>query len=406
LELFPSAEAVPFAYVFELALRRFAKKPHGTIEMKLLASALGALVALLPTFGQDKNKVPKKDVAPLLSALSDKDPNIRAIAAKLLADFDFSEDSLAVAPLERALGDANPEVRAFAARALGVRRTIAKSAIPQVIAAMDDPVPNVRQELALALSNLGPGDDQTVPIFVKAIGKGLKDEDARVRQNSALALQVNPKARIDQSLQMLVEALEDNDPAVRKQVIMALSNWRDLAAVAIPSLLKRVADKEHSVRVAAVSALASIDPRDERVVTCLVTHLKDSSKDLRWHAVAGLETVVKERKNEEEIVPALIEMLRKDPDSRVRRVAISVLVSAHDRKKALEAIEEALADSVPMVRIAAVLALSSKPPYSDQFLKKLTEMRDQDESPQVRKYCKDEQTMIEKQIRKKNKPGQ
>jgi HEAT repeat protein len=56
--------------------------------------------------------------------------------------------------------------------------------VPQLVKAMEDPLPMVRSQVAAVLTRLGPASAPAVP----ALTRGLSDEDANVRWNCANAL--------------------------------------------------------------------------------------------------------------------------------------------------------------------------------------------------------------------------
>lgn len=93
--------------------------------------------------------------------------------------------------------------------------------IKQLILKMDDPEPEVRQNLAMAAAELGP-------VAVEPLTAALKDEHLGRRASAAYAL-----GRIGQpaasSVPGLLEALKDESLDVRRQASYALS--RILAAV-------------------------------------------------------------------------------------------------------------------------------------------------------------------------------
>ena len=84
-----------------------------------------------------------------------------------------------------------------------------------LIAALDDPDVEVRQNLALAIANLG---DPAIPGLLEALSHSKPER----RMGAAMALgQVRPTAK--NAVPALVRALSDKDEGVRRQVSYALS---------------------------------------------------------------------------------------------------------------------------------------------------------------------------------------
>ena len=69
------------------------------------------------------------------------------------------------------------------------------------------------------------------------------------------------------------------------------------AAVAVPSLIARVADKEESVRSAAIYALADIGAKLDEVVPVISRALDDEAWVVRNAAVDGLERLAPSSKD-------------------------------------------------------------------------------------------------------------
>lgn len=138
------------------------------------------------------------------------------------------------------------------------------------------------------------------------------DRDARLRTVREIARQPDAAAS-DALIQVL---LEDEDPVIRGTATIGLG--RVGGTQAIEALISALADEESSVRTRVVQALGKIG--DERAVG------------------------------------AIGEVLKDDPDPRIRRAAVRAL-GRQPSEEALRALEEATADSDVLVRKTAVLIL-------------------------------------------------
>ena len=139
-------------------------------------------------------------VKPLIGALSDPSPPVRARAALALGHIG---DSRSVRPLMVALGDAEASVRANAALALGLLGD--RQAVPGLVAVMADMECDTGCNAMLALGLLG--DPQAIP----AIRKTMEDSDWPVKliASAALVLLGQPDAA-----RVLVNELNERPPGM------------------------------------------------------------------------------------------------------------------------------------------------------------------------------------------------
>jgi bla regulator protein blaR1 len=130
----------------------------------------------------------------------------------------FNEPA-AVAPLLHALGDDRPEVRAIAIWGLSeMRPTVGQIAAPEVAALLSDPSPQVREQAAGALGDFGAYR------YASAIANLLHDRSPDVRLKAAHAL---GDLQLPSSLGALESAQHDRDPDVRIQVDWAIGQVRE-----------------------------------------------------------------------------------------------------------------------------------------------------------------------------------
>lgn len=131
---------------------------------------------------------------------------------------------------------------------------------------------------------------------------------------------------------VLIQALGDQERNIRKFAVMILGNLRD--ASAIEELGMAVYDLHHEVSQAAAEALAKFGEPAIGVLSEALTHPEAA---VRGHAVIGLGKI-----HHAHVVPLLIEMLR-DPERIVRKQAVQSLGQLRD-ERALLALKEIAAD--------------------------------------------------------------
>lgn len=140
----------------------------------------------------------------------------------------------------------------------------------------------------------------------------------------------------DRIVPVLIEALDDDDPAVRSAAAAALSRQRDERAIG--PLAGRRGDPDADVRHAVAVGLAGFD--DPLALDALVDLTRDPGPAVRdWatFAIGSLTTVTTPA-----IVAALVERLG-DPDGQTREEAVQGLVERRGHPDVIEALAAALA---------------------------------------------------------------
>ncbi len=222
----------------------------------------------------------KPALAALGRATTDSFDKVRNTAVEALSKIGPAAVPILIACLEEHEVD---EVRTLAARALGLIGYRARAAIPNLIAALSDPSPNVRGSAAKALGNVRAGAPAVAPL------QGLlSDPEGDVRQQAALGLGLLGRLAVP-AVPALTRALSDREPRVRGSSAKALGYVGPKAASAVPELSKVVRlDLQPSVRWAAATALGRIGPDAVDSVPALLLALESSDDALRQFAARAL----------------------------------------------------------------------------------------------------------------------
>ena len=199
---------------------------------------------------------------------------------------------------------------------------------------------------------------------------------AQVRWKSAELLgAIGPPARPHAEL-ALIDALDDEDPHVRKVVAQAIESVGVEDPRCVPRLIEML-DGPHSV--AAARTLARFGPQAREAVPALIRLLDHEVVEVRWNAA---RTLGKIRMPALAAVPHLIEQL-KDPATPVREHAAEALGDIGPEAKAgIPALIAALGDEDTRVRRDAARALGFMGPEARQAI------------PQIEKLLQDPAEMV------------
>jgi len=153
------------------------------------------------------------------------------------------------------LNDVSSPQRIEWIRAIGYFGSDGASAVPELIAALSDPSPEIRSSAAAALAQVGPKAASAVP----ALAKSLSDSSPHVRDIAAIALRSMGPSALG-ALPALVRALSDPVDFVRAPVAEALGAIGPAAKNAVPALGQRLLEKHEQgfVLTSVASALGDI----------------------------------------------------------------------------------------------------------------------------------------------------
>lgn len=198
----------------------------------------------------------------LSEALKDENPNVRLEAIDSLTS---SQHPSAISLLKGIVGDKDEDesIRIKVISALACREWYKKyrqdsSYTSLFIGILDDESESasIRAEAVFALGETN--NPSVIPVLIKA----LKDKSSRVRENAALGLHYLLPGELvkaetkSSSVPVLVEALKDKNPEVRENAVFILGKIGDASVV--PTLIKMLKDRNPGVISSACSALANI----------------------------------------------------------------------------------------------------------------------------------------------------
>jgi hypothetical protein len=167
-----------------------------------------------------------------IGQLQDHDPFFRLDAVRALEHIGPKEKAIVLA-LARMLNDSSEVVRTAAALALSRRfGPEAASAIPELIGCLKDRhhYLHLRVLAVRTLGNIGPSDPAVLPVLLAA----LQDEEPLVRRVTLQTLgTMGPRAKI--AVPALRKAQADSDPAVRQEAVDALTKIDHQEATDKPS---------------------------------------------------------------------------------------------------------------------------------------------------------------------------
>lgn len=193
----------------------------------------------------------------------------------------LEERGTAALPLiRRTLQDpaAEPAKRQAALKGTAILGTRAAEAIPDVAAALQEP--GYAPEAALALSFMGSA---AVPPLLEAINS----DDPIVRREALRALgKLRERASIDPKVvvPLLLRAIDDPDAAVRNVAVTYLGIVRDDPVPEVAGLIKALADENAEVRQAAAAALAEYGALAEKAIPALKKATSDPDEEVRREA--------------------------------------------------------------------------------------------------------------------------
>jgi alpha-L-fucosidase len=219
----------------------------------------------------------------------------------------------ALKALTVALRDDSPKIRWAAAYALGPLGKNARSTVPALLNALSDKEAAVRVWSVKSLGDIDPGNSDVVAAFLRT----LRDPDPDVRRVTlAILIRLGPAAA--GSANVLVDVLQDADAGIRAQACIAFRQLATDGKAGIPALITRLSDPDLHVRSCASQALMKIGPGG---LAPLVRALKERDPKARRAAAEIIGTFGSEAKS------AAVELTdaAKDEDTGVQKAAADAI---------------------------------------------------------------------------------
>jgi HEAT repeat protein len=329
------------------ALLEVLSHDSDSLARRSAALALGNLGKLALT--DEDNAVPVVCQA-LEKALADPDAAVRQNAVWALGRIASKKADAAVSSLCQALADSDSLVRRDAALALAEFGSSAHAAVPALLDRFQQERDSATRKTTLTvLVNLVGPDDQAVAAELRA---ALEDKDRELARTAGLGLANigGPGARA--AVPALCEALHEGEADVRRQAAAALAHLGPKAAAAVAGLAQALADTDPVVRRNAALALSRIGKKAEPAVPALAKLLaaRDEPDEIRMFAAEALWQI---SPAVQPAVPVLLQVVKEDPNYRLRQRAILALAHLDDPEKAgaIDAFTAVLSETAPESRL-------------------------------------------------------
>jgi HEAT repeat protein len=302
----------------------------------------------LGTIGEVEAAVPA-----LTEALDSESEFLRVAGAWALTRLSDEETPLvdkAVEVIVGGLTSEDPNVRDLAVRAMAdesIPRDVARPAYRKALDQIDDP--SQLEMIVDAVASIGK--DALEPCILS-----LREKAPKRLYAIKVLIKLGPTAA--PAVPELIKALKDEDAEIRREAEFALGAIGAEAASATAALIEALADDDEEVRHAACYALGKIGPKAKAALPALEKNLKSDDKFLQFASIwAMLQIHVDKSELAEVAVPMLIDALD-DERAHIRvEAAYSLGELGAAAKSSIAALEKAMDDDNPAVRIAVAEAL-------------------------------------------------
>jgi HEAT repeat protein len=273
--------------------------------------------------------------------------------------------------LSRALADSKERVRFLAANALGQLRGHARFATPALVLALRDESRRVRFEAACGLANCGPEQARlAIPVLMDEL-KSKEPKELPDRYFAAVALAEIGRPCKD-VLGVLLQILkEERDESVRGHLIDAIGLIGPEAQAAVPQLNTIMENTDDNLRVAAALALLRIDPKNENILSFLISSL--NSQPLR-HAAAY--TLGETGSPAKAAIPALTRLLTSGDIDLTKSAAKSLGRMGPAAQEALTELKKHLTSENCGLRVEAAIAIARVQAPGPEIVTTLTKALD------------------------------
>jgi HEAT repeat protein len=329
--------------------------------------AVPALIACLADLEPPDDPMPKREPNPMFAGwgrAGEPDPSVYQRALAEIGE-------AAVAALVKQLDVPDLRARLDALRALAFVFDEKKAALPRLTALLDDPA--VRFEAAKSLGGINPPARLAIPRLIAA----LKDPDPVFRALAAetigrigwarLAGKYSSETVARGAVAPLCESLADPDPKVRAAAAIALGDIGPEAGAAAPRIIRMFKDPDVEVRLAALRAVERNGTVSSDDAATVVRLLKDNDVRIR---LAALAVIGESALQTDQVLNAVARALE-DHDSQSKMRAMSLLSKAFEPRQSMriishsriagDALRRCLGESDDRLRKSAARLLSHFP---------------------------------------------
>lgn len=176
--------------------------------------------------------------------------------------------------------DSEMEIKCLAAAELG--KIGNNAAVPILLEAVKFENPDLTSEIINSLITIG--DVRAIPLFKQ------EAYSTKYRVRIGCLRGLYKLAETEEAMPMLIEALRDDHPEVRRTALTFIG-WKDCAE-AVPSVIQCLRDEESRVRRAAVSTLANL--KDNTSMLPLINVLGDKDLEVREKALEAIQAILGE----------------------------------------------------------------------------------------------------------------
>ena len=293
-----------------------------------------------------------KDAVPALKkAAASKDALVKLLATWAIAKAEPDDKKAitkAIDEIIAAMENKRPEVRQAAARALWDLKPPHEKIGPALSKALNDSDPEVVSNVMDSLASLGAK-------IAPRVNEALQDEK---RRGKALAIvrRLGPEAK--DCVPQLEKLLAEPDEDFKVDVLSAISSIGPGAADAVPAVSKALTDDSERVVSAACIALGRIGSAAEPAVPAIDKVLKNKSEHVQ---VAGAWALAQIQKDPaavaKKILPLMLKGLKSSDELLRMKSAETLGELGPAAKTAVAALKQATADPIPAVSHAAKIAI-------------------------------------------------
>lgn len=295
-------------------------EPHNKERQWHFSVMLAGIALLFPVVCLHADREPTPSISDLIQALQDKDETVRVKAASTL-EMRGRKAVSAVPNLLRALKDPQPKVRDAAARALSAIQG-KKALIALVKALKAETDPDVRLLLVTIVRKWcrerGPEVEKIIPALIETLKLENEKYWEAVQESCVTLFIIGPKA-----VPALVELAKDKDqdPVARGSAVDVLGWMKEEAKKAIPALIELVQDPDEDFASRTAGWLPRIGAKGKDVVQALETMGEQNCSMTR--CLAATRALAEIDPDNKHLVPFLLKIF-KHGDRIVRFFAMGV----------------------------------------------------------------------------------